>query len=361
VSDSVVDRTTFAADVVAGDFRVFHNLPNEMARWASNSPDVQIDAEGMATVLGNTTAELTIPTRSGARFGISKKVKLAATTPTTYRDAFVSFVAGSLAAHMQNQVESRLIGTPAATVNMWQFHPQLSYYADADRTTRNPSCWCSGIDLTFCNTRRTGGGGRLSLIAPDLAVSATHFTSGMESHTFYWRGTDGVEHGRTIAARYTQPATDITIFRLSSPLPATVIPVKVAPANFKSFFQRDEIYTVKSENKYTNTGTWKSGKVVLVQDYKAVPVVGSAVTGFTARTDGWRGLGANGLSEYAVSGDSSSPLGVIINGGFVLLGTLLWPSAAKIELGLLDFPAIKTALGASGTVQFANLSTFPTY
>lgn len=248
---------------------------------------------------------------------------------------WLNFINGSLSQFIENEQNNlrESYGTPSPIVNLNQFSQSLSIFNTGDRQTTNynTGLWCFDVDFSFYSVFRTGGGApgsRATLVAPDIVLLAGHYQSNKEQDfpaTFTFRSKNGGLWTGTVefsSYKFIFGTGDIAIGKLSSPAPAHINPCEVLPALsaldpfFGTFIQQQKIH-------FRDVPA-----AVLTQDYKCVPVIARGINSFKTRQDGWQGLGFNGQGVW-VGGDSSSPMGFLFEGKFVVSGLAWFPETTS--------------------------------
>lgn len=269
----------------------------------------------------------------------------------------MSFVPGSLAAHICSAVDSRLEGKTAAT--------SLRIYSTQDHVNqlyvRNPYVWCADIpDLLTCISpwNSTGGPTRAgTLVSPRHIVFATHYQIAVGA-VVRFVGHDGTVYNRTMTGKLTVTGTDITVGVLDSDLPIGF--AKVMPDNWLNYLPYLEEY--------------RQGRipgVALDQEEKALVAdllvdtsfeVGSNYAIFSTPSS------ANRLAfhEQRIGGDSGNPGFLIINNTPVLITT--WTGASGVSSSGPSIRAYKpqvnaamASLGGDYQLTEVDLSAFPTF
>lgn len=217
---------------------------------------------------------------------------------------FVSTVSGSLAAHIQGQIDSRIANTMTMSTNGKVFTTQ-------NHTTpayvRNASLWCSNVDLTCISPWNSNGGATRAgtLITPRHIINAAHYELSV-GDTVRFVAADNTVHNRTILSKGRHPdyvpySPDLTIYTLSSDLPAAIAPCKVMPSNWNNYLAQN----------YHN----RPPALGLDQEEKALIIDFNSGGSFLSPTDADRLI----FHEEKIVGDSGNPTFFIVNGELVLI------------------------------------------
>jgi hypothetical protein len=312
------------------------------------------------------------------------------TTGSKTVTVFDSFVTGTAAKHLSDQILSRITGTE-----------QLNFYTNwtgnDSSLALNPSCWAAGIDLSGVPVATTlkgrwGHENKGGLITSQHVVGARHwsgYTGGYVGMKFRFRATDGVIHERTVIG-LSYGLFDTVFFTLNTPLPATVTPLKI----MGEWFARDRTYA--NSNGVPVLTSYNGGVFFYVdQAYNCRLLLGAALTGYhthyaadeitvngnTYTENVWRAeFTANvvvnghtpsiftGKANYvreAISGDSGSPLMALVNGVPALVGTFFYPTVVPF-LGesngsvLNDFIIVTDAAAGVSTGLTVTVAPDPT-
>jgi hypothetical protein len=253
----------------------------------------------------------------------------------------ISWVAGTLGKHVNDAVDSRLVGANPATDK--QIH---------DGSTYNATCWAADLDFTGISR----GIPRCTLVKDNMVVFAEHYYPTVGA-TVTFLAADGSIVTRTIAAKVDvgpanasdNYATDIGVGRLSSAVPASITHYKVLPADVLD---------------YAPGIAYKLPCVCLDQDENAL--VGdlyslSATRAlFSVPTDAQR----LAFYEPKVAYDSGNGAFLIINGDLVLVSTWTFRGAGAGPNYSANIAAINTAMDSLETgaaLEVVDLSGFTNF
>lgn len=337
--------------------------------YSSSDPSVAtVDPTGIVTPVapGTVTITITIPGYN------SRKVTLNITQNSGQNTVqFVDWVAGSLAAHIKAQVTSIIGSTPnpSGTLSQASLPPSRTTYGNlyilnADGT-RNSGVWTGSLDTSCIGLSPTGqpGFSPICLIAPDIVAFATHVGNPSLLNTAYsFIDMAGVVHTANILSQsYPIPSqvgdNDITLVRLATPMPSSVKPAKVLPANYASYLPQVQyrIPCIFSNGDRTlligELDNWEQSVSYQGQIYHDIEVLYPTNTTWQKWYYGIR------------MGDSGTPCFLPINGELVLIH--LWHFGGQYGPNYADnisaINAAMTALGSTYQLTTVDLSSFPTY
>jgi hypothetical protein len=220
--------------------------------------------------------------------------------------------------------------------------------------TRNPNFWLADYDFTCVPTCQFNSGlsktPRGALVTRRHLLSATHagYTNGA---TLYFVGNDGEVYSRTVLSS-TDVGFDTLVVRLSSDLPATVVPCKVLPANIESLLTGDSLLDnlipIITVNQYSQAVARKWSGISTQSGARKYHINQTITTApFTS------------FSTNVVSGDSGSPSFLLVDGEAVLVGTQHTTGSGPLTATLLSL--IGTAIDAMDptyNVMVADLAGF---
>lgn len=340
VTGATLDNEAVVADtILLNTPKVVTNLTPEIA---AHNP-----ITGRLTRISNGTASILFKTGT-----LTKRVDVPITrtvgqTTTTHS----SFVSGSLARHITDNVDSR-IGILTASSST------LNVFSTVDHITptyiRNSNLWCSDFAsaLTGISPWNSNGGQQQggTLITPRHIAYANHFQIPIGA-TIRFVTVGGVILTRTLIASSKVFDSDIQIALLDSDLPSTITPLSILPTNWANY-----IKNLGSGIPVINRNQFGEIRIVNSQWMSANTTIHSDI------------LPVGRISWYrdAIPGDSGSPQAFIINGKLVLLST--WATALSgssfysrnwsSEISALDALA---GVSTGYTPSVIDLSTFPTY
>lgn len=332
------DDTPATVDRVS-DLTATETVPGTFATpptFTSLDPSIAtVDEHGRVARVTDGTARVIVSTRLVKRRADISVARIVGTITTT----FDNFVAGSLARHCTDAVDSRIAGKSAATAK--SIH---------NGTTYNALRWTADIDLA-CLTREIPRG---TLVSPRHIVGAEHYQPGA-SVTFL--AADGTIVARTVTSRQNvglanavdNYATDVVVCLLDSDVPASIGFAKVLPSAYA-----DHLPGI------TN------GIPGLCLDQDEQALVGDLFALSATRATFRPPTDAQRLAFYEpkISGDSGNPALLLINGEPVIVTTWTFggagsgPNYAAIAA---QINAAMTTLGGGYQLTEANLTGFAVY
>lgn len=167
-------------------------------------------------------------------------------TVNTTTNIYISAISGTLAAHLCDQIDSRIAGKnplnsqfmPVTAVsgtslcrfsdpNYWQRWP--AQIPEPQTYTNNPGLWCSGIDLSFWSPWNSNGGTNYAgcLITPRHIILANHWSFPL-STTVHFVDMQNNIYKRSATGKATALG-DIAIYTLNADISAGCRPVKLFP------------------------------------------------------------------------------------------------------------------------------------
>lgn len=401
VRDCVIDRVVSAAVAkdyllrfASSDFGVFcASAVSSNAAIAS----VALDPRGaFATYQSGGEAAVTITSNEGE----SQVVPLTfSSVPATTVETFVRWADGSLGKHITDSTYAKLAGkTPpplipvqilglfgrptaglwrwGSPINTWSVAPMSAATAGSVINTgnnnpagpwiRDPSFFLADVDLTCISVWNTGTNGivRGTLVTPEHFVSCAHGWQPGVGDTLYFAersaasGQSETVHSRTVTHTQRITSRDITVGRLSSPLPSSIKPAVVMPKTASS--------KIKGHEKVSIT-TFGGGQNML-------PVI-CFNQDFQALLHGAWTFGAHNLYEFPpeylpfTNGirflDSGNPTFCLVNNEAVLLSTHTSSTIGAAVSLPTNYDAIEATMAAQGgattTLTPVDLSGFPSY
>jgi hypothetical protein len=406
VLDCVLDRLTSVATVTDYSLQfVPNNFYTSLESAVSSNPSVATialsESRADATFQSSGSVIATLTSREGE----SKLVPLTfSSSASATVETFVRWADGSLGKHITDGTYSRLAGKsppPAITVrlpsawggfntqqqrwgspiNMWSVAPMSKSTAGtvvndgnnnpAGPWIRDPSFFLADVDFTCISVWNQGTNGivRGTLVTPEHFISCAHGWQPGIGDTLYFAersaaaGQSEVLHTRTVTHAAALPRVnglpDITVGRLSSPLPASIAPAKVLPKTYGS----------KIKGHTTNFTRFGGDEnmlpvVAFNQDFQAL-LHGSFTFGYLGHYL-W-----NLPAQYRpfVNGirwlDSGNPTFCIINDEAVLLSVHTSGFGGSFVSLASTYDAIETLMasqgGATTTLTPVDLSSFTSY
>jgi hypothetical protein len=263
-------------------------------------------------------------------------------------DVWASNVAGSLRAHVDAQIDSRISGLTASTAApLWTTRtPSTSTYV------RNTGCWGATIDLTphaAYNSQTVAyqpGVGGITLISPRHVIGAAHTGFPIAGVTYHFVTADNVVCSRTVTASVRIGTTDIQVGILNADVDAGIDFCRVLPDTWAT--------------KLPTLATRAVACARINREQKLSVHVLSSLSSFATMLAPSGDRAAFGIQ--AVSGDSSSPLFLVVNNEMVLLSTLYSASGGpSISANRAAINAAMTSLGGGYALTDADLSSFTTF
>lgn len=263
-------------------------------------------------------------------------------------DELNNYVSGSLARHITDTM-TVLVGDKTASskpIFSVQDHSVGTY-------TRNTDCWAHTIDLTAISPWNSRGANTRAgtAITPRHTLHAAHYPVAV-SDTIRFVTADNLVVTRTVAGAQSIAGSDIQIALLDSDLPASITPVKLAPANLYDYLPSLEQFTVPvfatdKEEKifvketcsscWSNTSKFGVFRTVLTEPFSR-------------------------LAESIVVGDSGNPVCLLINNSPVLVSHWYGVDSGPLHHEwLTEIASALTTLGGGHSLSTVDLSSFPTY
>jgi hypothetical protein len=298
-------------------------------------------------------------------------------THNSYNTIFNSLVSGSLGSDIFSEISAMISGkTPSAsTQNIYSSTDDVNHVY-----TRNPNIFTGAVDLTaipvwsdWDSPPPTGsnpyGGARFNgiLVTPDILIQSNHAYI-PNGTTVYFVKNDNTTVSRTITAS-AHVGVDIQVMKLSSAVPSGITPAKVFASGSVGISDgTDGTKMTKAAISYAHP------LVLFTNQYRSLSI-GSAVafdSDVVAIIQPGQYIYSPNTSQYAgwylpiASGDSGSPILMVINGQAVALGTWYYKSgyfpdgASDIVGNISAINAAITSLGGQ-TLTPVDLSGFPTY
>lgn len=275
---------------------------------------------------------------------VSVPVTASSGSPATV-DTPSGWVTESLAKHLIDQIDSRLVG-------------QMAVFSQQDGTTftRNPQCWAAGIDLTCASPWNSTGGLQRAgtLISPRhvLFVKHSNFHPAVNATIkFVTQGNEVVS--RTLSAIATHPEyvphyPDIVVGVLDADVPESISFAEVLPADWA-----DYLPSVSASNPIPVLRLNRTER--------------ASVAEFLGATGTFRlqfPQANQAFYETIVTGDSGNPVFLVLDGKPVLLGLFTFGGVGGgtfLAAHVSAVNAMMSSLGGGYSLAFADLSEFPNY
>lgn len=327
--------------------------PESVASYTSNNTNVAtVNSQGYVSYVSNGDATITCTV---AR--ITKEVVLSfEETANATNSVFVDYVAPSLAKHITDNFDTRLVGKNKQThapIFTTQDHVNNVY-------VRNPNVWCSDFvnALTCISPYNSYGinymGG--TLISPRHIVFAAHWEIATNK-TIRFVKADNTVVTRTIIAKATSPGIidnypDISIGLLDQDVDAGISFAKILPENWETYLP-------------TANGA-SSGRIPVIKlDFEEKALIADLYTENTRTSlaQPTNGIRAE-MYETTIGGDSGNPILTIINNTPVILSVMTYGGSGagtSIRNQKSTINAMMTQLGGGYQLTEIDLSGFPTY
>ena len=226
---------------------------------------------------------------------------------TAISQADYNYPAGTMGRNATEAIDTRLAGkTPASSLLVFttQDHSTPTYI-------RNTSSWCYDLrqQMTCISPWNSDGiyAKAGTAITAQHIIAAKHFDIAVGSTIRFITANNTVVL-KTIVGRADVPNTDISVYTLNSPLPASITPCKILPANYGSYLS------------YLEQG--RPPVMMLDQQEKALVSELHAINDLANFIRPALHLHRLEFYEDAIGGDSGNPAFLIINDTLVLLATL---------------------------------------
>jgi hypothetical protein len=193
---------------------------------------------------------------------------------------------------------------------------------DTPKYERNTQCWAYDFDLTCVSPwNSTGVNLRAgTLITPRHVILANHFNVKRNDSIRFITKDNQIIQRKVIGGGVLNEGyyPDIHIMTLDSDVPSTIKPCKFLPANYATYIPNNgegvPILAFDQEEK------------ALVADIQAIATSGTPYN-FSLKVP--TNSARLNFNESIISGDSSNPTFMIINGELVLLGVFTWGGAGS--------------------------------
>ena len=237
-------------------------------------------------------------------------------------------VTGTLDTRIQNYIEDRIVENPAGDY--------MPYYTDYEHDpgdlwpggtfTKNSACWAAGLDMSGVGTRVQGQYWfKCTLLSRDHALTANHTVSGGEvGRTYYFIKDDGTVEEAVVADYQRFITSDITILYFTASVSTDLKVYSVLPENYTDYLVYDPT-DLEVEPLFDDP---LNGKPLLFLDddnrvsistiSNMSPEAGATLT-HTNVVHKYPNRGD--YYEFPVTGDSSNPLFLLLNGDLVVVGS----------------------------------------
>lgn len=349
--DMTVSRTTGATTVTDWRWEYIASPYNLATITVTRSADPALLTPSESdpylwTFVGNGAVQLTMSTQTS-----TYRTNVTNTTSTGQTvDVWTANVTGSLRKELDEEIDSRIAGeTPATAI------PLFTTRTPATETyVRNTNCWGADVDLTPHATYNSEtvtyqpGVGGITLISPRHVIGAVHTGNPAVGVTYHFVTADNVVCSRTVTAAVRIGTTDIKVGLLNADVAAGIDFCRVLPDTWAT-----KLPTLST--RHVACARINREQKLVVHELHSL----GAFASFHTPLSGDR----LAFTLGAVSGDSSTPLFLIVNGETVLLTTLYSASGGpSIIANRAAINAAMTSLGGGyTTLTNADLSAFTTF
>lgn len=355
---------------------------------STNTSVLTSPASGVATGVSSGTTTIVARAADGE---VSTKTLPVTVTGATTSTTVIGKVAGSLSAHCDSQIESRVAGKNRSSMDIWSVRNH-----DTQQYVWNPDCW--GADITNLNCISVWNSTYINaacgtLISPRHILCCHHLWFYPQvGATVRFVRPDGVAENFTVTAVEAHPLSagwivavhDIVVCKLDRDVPASIKFAKVLPPNPNP--KLPSVYTggtgvsqdrVRScfTNQFKRLATgWLER---LPNTPPGADLVGSGVGQYYAHVRHMAGewnaetqsqypilafWPVNPLGDNIILGDSGSPAFLVVNNELVL--TNVWSGIGTGYALYADASVVNgmmATLGGGYQLTQADLSGFPTY
>ena len=321
--------------------------------FISSDPSIAtVDNNGLVTHVSNGVATITM---SAGNQSISDTLYFQ-TLSSGNVDTFNSYLSGSLAYHISDTIDSRLVGKNKVDnlkIFTTQNHSTQTY-------VRNPNVWCADLpNLLTCMSpwNSTGGSQRAgTLISPRHIIFAAHFQINTNA-TIRFVKMDGTVVNRTMTNKITHPSyapyyPDITVGLLDSDVPEDISFAKVLPSDWSDYLPSLNVYT---DGEIPAIALDQEEKALVTDWYRE-----TVTTAFNSPTSSDR----LEMFELLIGGDSGNPAIIPINGEPVILTVWTFGGAGagtSISNQVSAINSMMTTLGGGYQLTTISLSSFNNY
>lgn len=254
---------------------------------------------------------------------------------------FLSYTSGSLANHVSDSLDTLIASGQDQEV-----------FASG---VRNTGVWTQADMSSHQVWNSHTGGPQGVAISPLHTISPNHYTAPVGA-TVRFIGNDNSVNDRTISSQMQIGSTDLRLNRLSSALPASVVPAKTLPSgyidylpsidvieNYRSAYTVPGFYINKLSEAYVIECGIANNSIYIYQSLDSFP----------DRHD---------MYTVPVGGDSGSPVYLIVNDELVVLTTLHTPgSGPAIVNNYAAINAGMTTLGGGYQLTDISVSGFTSF
>lgn len=310
-----------------------------------------VDADGLVTRVGDGLAKFYAKTNS---------LKKLIAVPVSRQGgqsilSFISWVDGSAAKHVTDNIETRIAGKTPETAT-------LNIFSTANSTSkeyiRSSTVWCADYHqaLTGCCAWQSNYGNGLTraqtAITPRHIVGAAHYNTPVTiGGTIRFITAEGVVVDRKVTHTKRIGTTDIQLTVLDADLPASITPVKALPVNWADYLRNmgDKLPCLL-RNQY--------GEARILDLYSLHPTHANFSSNMPSTRSAWR--------RTLVVGDSGGPAMLMVNGELALITTWTSPTSGPAYQAI-DWPTEIAAIDALAKINTGylperiDLSSFTNY
>lgn len=254
---------------------------------------------------------------------------------------FLSYTSGTLADHVSDSLDALIVSNQDQEV-----------FASG---VRNTGVWTQADMSSHQVWNSHTGGPQGVAISPLHTISPYHYITPTGT-TVRFIGNDNSVNERTISSQMQIGGTDLLLNKLSSALPATVVPAKTLPSGYIDYLPSIDVIE-NYRSAYTIPGFYinkfSEAHVIECGIANNSIYVYQALDSFPDRHD---------MYTLPVGGDSGSPVCVIINDEVVVLTTLHTPgSGPAIVNNYAAINAGMTTLGGGYQLTDVSVSGFTSF
>ena len=331
------------------------DLSPNPTQFISLTPDVAtVDSMGRLTALAAGIAEISVIAPDGS-------VRIAEVPIIDLNglpvSPFVGFAASSLGMNLKTTIATKIAGltSPIANATRPAAWSALLNIFQPDGFTRNTGGWWGSVDLTAIPAFAGQGQVSGALVTPRDMLIAKHFP-GDEGRTVYFVDNANNRYARTVASiryisGYSLSGEDIAVVTLNADLPTAITPVKLMPANLRSYLPTNYLQGCGYAAVATN-----QDRTLLLFDVVNIDVSSGITPVPPVDVD-------RGQWYYPVRrDDSGSGIFMLIGGRLVLLSR--WHHSGSGPCDADNISQINSAIAANGSpysLSTVDLSSFTAF
>lgn len=320
---------------------------SERSSPVSLSPGIGSLSNNLVTRVTDGTTVVRVKTPLGTRGVVCNMTQQVGQTLVTRE-----WADGTLAKAITDSIQTRIDGTTPSIV--------MPLYSQADHNAplfaRNASSWLWDVDLTAISPSNVASGPYRAGVAvtPKHVLYARHYPLAAGDIIRFVTADDQLV-SRTVIATASLAGdffqNDIGVASLASDLPATITPVKVPPANLESYLPNIGPGLVAF-------GTNAIGERASVRGWLRVSDDSVVFASYTTDQQ------YHPFYENYISGDSGSPVFMLVNTEPVLLGCITSGGngqATAVWRKLTELNALIDGLDSGYSLTQVNLTGYPSY